>query len=278
VIETAADLVSRYAAGGFAVLPLHGKVPRIPLAHPKGDPLRSACKGECGRPGHGVWDATTDLGTISEWFARWPDTNWGMAVPPGYVVIDVDPRNGGATSWANLEAKHGRLPPTLTAHTGGDGWHYWFHCDGPSRGKIAEGVDVKKHGGYVVAPPSLHASGRRYEWTRVAAIPYAPLWVRRLLNPPPPPRQPVQPRTGSDSDGLDGLIRSVLDAPEGQRNSILYWAACRAHEGHHDVTPLIRAAIDIGLPHREAEATCESAQHSPARTTTTPLTRRGTRL
>jgi Bifunctional DNA primase/polymerase, N-terminal len=49
-----------YAARGVPVLPLSGKLPRIPAAHTPGDPLYGQCKGQCGREGHGVHDATTD--------------------------------------------------------------------------------------------------------------------------------------------------------------------------------------------------------------------------
>jgi hypothetical protein len=73
----AADIVPRYAAGGFAVMPLHWpehghcSCGRLDCASPAKHPMLK----------HGVHDATTDLGQIAEWLARWPDANWGITPP-----------------------------------------------------------------------------------------------------------------------------------------------------------------------------------------------------
>lgn len=289
VTDTAAVL-HRYAARRVPVLPLHNpadggcscgwlacpspaKHPRLGHAHPKGDPLRHTCKGECGRPGHGVHDATLNHDLIDEWLARWPAANWGIAPPPGYVVLDVDPRNGGDDTLSKLEDRYGDLPKTRTALTGSGGWHYWFLHDEPSRGKFAPGIDVKKAGGYVVAPPSLHICGGRYEWIDERSAVVAPLWVRDLLDIiPPRPAQTTHHRPDpTPGDALAGLIKFVSESPEGQRNNRLYWAACRAVGAGHDTAPLLRAAEDIGVPRHEAEATINSATHAPVRDTPTPL-------
>jgi hypothetical protein len=50
-----------YALAGWEIIPLRGKVPWIPGVHPPGH----ACKGECGRDGHGVLDATTNLREVT---------------------------------------------------------------------------------------------------------------------------------------------------------------------------------------------------------------------
>ena len=44
------------------------------------------------------------------------------------------------------------------------------------------GLDIRADGGYVIAPPSVHASGRRYEWdfTYAKDIADAPLWLTSL--------------------------------------------------------------------------------------------------
>jgi hypothetical protein len=58
-----------FALCNWPVFPGNSKYPAIPNAHPEGDPLRGKCKGECGRHGHGVLDATTDLPTVIDWWA-----------------------------------------------------------------------------------------------------------------------------------------------------------------------------------------------------------------
>jgi putative DNA primase/helicase len=126
-------------------------------------------------------DASTDPGQIGKWWAIAPDANVGIAVPDSFVVVDVDPRNGGEATLEALERAHGELPQTRTASTGGGGAHFWFRVPLgwalPST--LGAGVDVKQLGGYVLAPPSNHASGRRYEWASSpdAPIVVAPEWM-----------------------------------------------------------------------------------------------------
>ena len=67
-----------------------------------------------------------------------------------------------------LEAKHGNLPATVEVITT-RGRHLYFQTPETSvrnsAGKVAPGIDVRGDGGYVLAPPSIHPSGRRYEWS-----------------------------------------------------------------------------------------------------------------
>jgi hypothetical protein len=106
---------------------------------------------------------------IEGWYARWPDANVGIVTGEvsGLVVVDVDTRHGGPESVAALEALHGPLPATVEAATGGGGRHLYFeHPGSPVANRVAlrPGIDVRGDGGCVVAPPSVHPNGRRYEW------------------------------------------------------------------------------------------------------------------
>ena len=234
----ALDWVLDYIAAGVAVLPCRGKVPLTR---------------------HGKDDATLDPGQVAEWAARWPGCNWGGRPPEGIVVLDVDPRNGGGTELLQLRERHGQLPATLTARTGGGGLHIWLAYRGPAPGKLGPGLDVKTCRGYVLLPPSIHPdTGRPYEWIDPdATTAPAPAWLRRLLAPPQPPA-PRAPQTTSDRK-LAGLVRTVADAPEGTRNQRLYWAARRAAEAALDTAPLIEAAVSAGLTTTEAARTVASA-------------------
>jgi hypothetical protein len=142
--------------------------------------------------------------------------------------------------------------------------HIWLAYAGRARGQLCRGVDVKTERGYVVAPPSLHASGRRYEWQVVLPTARAPHWVRRLLNPPSVPVH--RPLNTGGSDRRDaGLVRTVATAPEGSRNRTLYWAACRAHERGSApalLADLLAAAMGAGLSESEARQTIASAARS----------------
>lgn len=106
---------------------------------------------------------------IAQWFSRWPDANLGIVTGQvsGIVVVDVDPRHGGFASLAGAELRHGLLTATVEAATGGGGRHLYFAHPGektPNRVAIWPGIDLRGDGGCVVAPPSVHPSGRRYVW------------------------------------------------------------------------------------------------------------------
>ncbi len=141
---------------------------------------------------HGFYDATTDLSVLNAWWKKMPQANLAIATGAlsGLVVLDVDPRHGGDESLADLTQKYGQLPATVTVLTGGDGQHYYFSHPGvyiKSR-EIAAGLDLKADGGYVIAPPSMHFSGKRYEWEighSPSAVPLAtlPSWLLAASQP-----------------------------------------------------------------------------------------------
>jgi putative DNA primase/helicase len=139
------------------------------------------------RTNNGVHDASTNEATIRQWWDMWPSANVGIAAgsDAGFFVLDVDPRKGGDEALACLEAKHGKLPKTRTADTEGGGVHLLFdYPDFPvknSAGKLGPGLDIRSDDGSIIAPPSLHASGKRYRWRNSAPIANAPEWLLRLL-------------------------------------------------------------------------------------------------
>jgi len=248
----------RYATSGLAVLPLQSIRDG-----------RCTCGTGCKSPGkhpltrHGKDDATTDLTQVTMWWDRWPWANVGIRPPAGVVVLDVDPRNGGDVALRELCRQHAQLPQTLTARTGSGGLHIWLAYAGRARGQLCRGVDVKTERGYVVVPPSLHISGRRYEWLMALPTARAPRWVRRLLAPPSLPVHRSLRTGGGDRDA--GLVRTVAGALEGSRNRVLYWAACRAHERGSApalLAELLAAAVSAGLSESEARQTIRSAARS----------------
>jgi hypothetical protein len=156
---------------------------------------------------HGVLDATTDVNAVRQWFA---DADLGVGIacgPSGLLVVDVDPRHGGDFALSELVVdRDGSLPHTPSVFTGGGGIHYFYRgpADVKLRPKLAQGVDLQGAGRYIVAPPSLHESGRRYEWDRAAlpsvtAVADLPEWivdVARVVEAPPIVMPPGLPRGG----------------------------------------------------------------------------------
>jgi putative DNA primase/helicase len=132
------------------------------------------CKRDCGknagkhpRVTGGFKVATTDARQIQAWWRKWPDANIGIATGAvsGLIVIDIDGADGLATL-QSLVAQHGALPRTAIVKTA-RGWHLYFAMPAtctPIPCSIGNGLDVRGDGGYVVSPPSRHASGHVYRW------------------------------------------------------------------------------------------------------------------
>lgn len=176
-----------YASWGWAVFPVHTPVGDGCSCHHK----------ECSRIGkhprisQGRNGASTDPETISRWWDVWPDANIGIATgkESGLVVLDVD--DGGEDSLAGKP-----LPDTIEQITGSGGRHLIYSRPSDdfrykTRTKILPGLDSRADGGYIVAPPSLHASGDRYDWegssdpTEGVAPSPAPDWFLEAIKEQP---------------------------------------------------------------------------------------------
>jgi P4 family phage/plasmid primase-like protien len=117
-------------------------------------------------------DATKQVKQIKSWWSNKSVSNIGIATGAvsGILVLDIDPRNGGDKTLRQLEKKHGKLPDTVTARTGGGGKHLVFKYPAfpvktDSNGTLlGAGVDVLSNGIIMIAPPSRHRSGKAYQW------------------------------------------------------------------------------------------------------------------
>lgn len=255
-----------YAEHGWRVLPVRGKVPLLPAwSRPDGSGATS-----------------TDLDTIRSWWTRWPAANVGLATGPAssLAVLDIDPRSGGHESFAALEERVGVLPGTVTSLTGGGGLHLLYrHPDRKITSRanaLGPGLDVKADGGMVVAPPSVHPdTGRAYTWLGGAWRDELPVWPEALLPPVVEQVRPAvrQPAWGDCHPGrrLAGLVQTVMDACEGERNSRLHWAACRGAEmiaagvdGNTVADALQLAGEAVGLPPAEVAGTVRSGLRTTA--------------
>ena len=147
-----------YASAGWRVFPVH-----TPMA----DGGCSCGRADCSNPGKhprtkgGFKDATSDEAQVAQWWSQWPNANiGGIPGSAGFVVVDVDGPQGEAT--ADLL----ELTPTREVRTG-RGRHLYYRHPGGTIGNQGPGpgIDLRADNGYVLLPPSLHHSGRRYQWT-----------------------------------------------------------------------------------------------------------------
>jgi hypothetical protein len=262
------------AERGLPVIPLSAtKLPALRSPH-RDDPEPVLCRGECGRPGHGVHDATTDPAAVRALFAAAPwATGYGIACgrPPHRLIgidLDVKSSTDSMAELQHLALRHlFTIPETVTVLTPSGGRHLWL--TGPadpvvpnSAGRLAPGIDVRGTAGYLVGPGSVTAHGAYRLAPGTAHLTPAPCppALLRLIAPPAHPRSTPGP-AAHHGDG-HGLVQFVLAAQEGQRNTRLFWAACRAYEnglGDTLTAALTDAAVHAGLTQHEARATIASA-------------------
>ena len=230
---------------------------------------------------HGLKNASTDPDTIREWWTRWPNANIGIALPHDLVGVDIDVKDvDGHATMAELAGQHGGLPETLTVETTTGGRHLYFKKPPEVRVKnragIRPGIDVRAHGGYLVAPPST-IDGRAYQWIGQARMVDCPQWLLDVLteekNAPASPATAPQALQSTARDhysqrALERATSAVLAAGEGGRNDVLNGAAYGLSRlsaaGRLDwqqvAATMERAALAAGLEPDEVRKTLESAR------------------
>ena len=167
------------------------------------------------RPPMQAWQdaATTNPDTIGAWWTGlYRDHGVGVATgrwrDQWLFVVDVDEHGqvSGGDTLHDLEHTHGALPTTVEALTGSGGRHIYFTAPTPIRNdagrRMGAGIDIRGDGGQVLAPPTRHPNGNRYEWLDGCA-PWdidpapAPAWLLARMAPQVPP-QPVERPVSDD--------------------------------------------------------------------------------
>lgn len=213
---------------------------------------------------HGFKDACVDLDLIHRWWTRWPTALIGVPTGMKFCVVDVDLQHREAQQWY----ARAKIPITRIHVTRSGGRHILFRPHdkvGCSAGKLWPHVDTRGSGGYIIWWPA-----ERLDVLHAETLASVPDWIIGKLNPPAPP--PPPPRTvtqGSEHvrQKLNGIIRTIAAAREGERNRVTFWGACRLAEmvaeftlGQNDAIDIaVEAASRNGLPRREALRTAQSA-------------------
>ncbi len=136
---------------------------------------------------HGFKDASTDLEQIDRWCEQYPDAL--IAVPTGRAsrifVVDIDPDGADWYTDKSTDLVCGRIHKTRR------GWHLLYRWPDRaairnSASKIAQGVDVRGEGGYIIWWPAhgLEIVGD------LENIGPAPAWLVDLLSKQPPQAAP----------------------------------------------------------------------------------------
>ncbi len=239
----------KYASMGWRVIPIHTPTP-----------IGCSCtaNGKCkNKPGkhpktkNGLKDGTTDQAKIREWWNKWRDANIGIVTgaESGLVVLDVDGKEG-QDSLDALERQCGKLPNTVEVLTGGGGRHFYFKHPGrrvkTCAGKIARGLDIRGDGGYVVAPPSIHASGKNYEWESDSlagelSLSSLPSWILDRISG----------RTDGKGNGnaTGWIATAIAKLHEGNRNATFAKIIGRLHHNGWKAEDILKLLIPHAQKH-----------------------------
>jgi hypothetical protein len=216
---------------------------------------------------HGFKDASADPAGVAQWWQQWPDALIGVPTGERFVVLDLDlAKHVEALKW--YENNRERLPRTRIHVTRSGGRHLLFKPHPAIKNttsKIERGVDTRGLGGYIIWWP-----GEGLSVLHGGNVTEVPEWLAELMQSRRPKlelivnREPI--RRGNPSKKLEGILRRMSEAREGERNSLLFWCAKRIRDmvalGELDraeyraaFQDLTAAAVASGLTHSEAERT-----------------------
>ncbi|MEU7383949.1 bifunctional DNA primase/polymerase [Streptomyces sp. NPDC042207] len=277
------------AARGWHVFPLRPGAKRPALHGEKTCTRTGPCAG-----GHVKWEqrATTDPDRIRAAWSRAP-FNVGIATgPSGLLVVDLDvPKDkgssdapdGAATFRALCERAGHAVPTTYRTRTASGGEHLYFTAPSGVRlantaGTVADSVDTRAWGGYVVAAGSITPAGP-YEALCGPETAALPAWLQTILQPAParpvgPLRLPAVSGSRAAMAALEAECAVVAAAPDGLRNVTLNRCAFKVGRfvawgdlPRHVAEEAFQAEGEAqGLTAAECRATIRSALDSSLRT------------
>jgi len=238
----------------------------------------------------GYHNASASMSSLGCWASMHPNALYGLPCNPnGLLVLDAD-RHGqgdGVASLLSLFGHYGfdwRLAPFV--RTPRNGLHIIFARPvefGKAKGKLTDAIDIKDNG-YIIAPGNVLPDGRAYHLLNgsieqlahciaTSTLLEVPDWLKPLIIMPPKPiRKPFnyKPNAQQCANSVTGIIRTVINTGEGNRNRVLFWASCRigelAQQGAIDeqaaLALLAEAGTQAGLSAHEAHATAKSGMRT----------------
>jgi hypothetical protein len=196
---------------------------------------------------------------IHEWWNQWPDSGVGVITGQISNIIVVDLDSDKAVDYYTSK----KVEPSPTVITA-KGYHVYFkhpfteqHIGNSVNSDI--GIDIRGEGGYVVAPPSVHPTGIRYEW-RQDRHP----WCMSLAQFPEEFAKKKREYQGNETDEQHWAVEALQGISEGGRNNlcaqlagrlILKGLGCREV---YEILSMWNERNNPPLPEREVETTVRS--------------------
>lgn len=224
--------------------------------------------------------ATCNAEQITQWWSEHKSAGVGIATgrESNIVVVDLDIKHDGIERFKDLQKRLGRVPPTVTVKTPTGGLHLYFKyptdCDIGNRAALCgiKGIDVRGEGGYVVAPPSEHPDGGRYEWgtanDEIAELPEGWRYAMMKATAEAVASEPVK---GGPKGPLSNRVKLFVayGVEKGERNQSLFEAATQYAGAGYTMAEawpdLERGALKCKPPisAEEIKETIESAYSKP---------------
>jgi hypothetical protein len=183
---------------------------------------------DCDSPGkhpltsRGLLDATANAAEVRDFWRKFPKANIAIrtGAESGIVALDVDEVDRAKPELKKLLPGYDfkNVPSQRT----GKGWHFVFSHPGfhvKTGTKILPGMDSRGDGGYIIAAPSNHISGKQYHWKKPinGSIPALPQALLAAIN------------RSTNGEAKPRFYNSIVweGIPDGQRDDQLFRFACQ---------------------------------------------------
>jgi len=184
--------------------------------------------------------ASSNPTTVTEWFTT-TYKDWGVGICTGRAgarqvfVLDIDehdPQQSGSDTLADLEAEHGKLPDTVTVLTPTGGRHLYFTTPIAIRNdagkRLGPGLDIRGDGGQVLAPPTIHPTGKPYAFEEGYSITDilpadAPDWLIKRLT--------AEPKIDRTRPADGDIFLTDPNSPSTRYNNATNWQTILTNDG-----------------------------------------------
>jgi hypothetical protein len=184
--------------------------------------------------------ATSNTDTVKQWFTT-TYKDWGVGICTGRAgarqvfVLDIDehdPQQSGSDTLADLEQEHGKLPDTVTVLTPTGGRHLYFTTPIAIRNdagkRLGPGLDIRGDGGQVLAPPTLHPTGKPYTFEEGFGITDilpadAPDWLIKRLT--------AEPKIDRTRPADGDIFLTDPNSPSARYNNTTNWQTILTQDG-----------------------------------------------